>query len=79
MSRLAWLFALALLGCSTPPVPAPADPNPLLIEVGRKEFARHCAACHGADAKGGGPVARTPLGSVSDKLVRLTGATLVGR
>lgn len=30
-------------------------------------------------SRGGGPVRRTPLGSVSDKLVRLTRATLVGR
>lgn len=30
-------------------------------------------------SRGGGSVTRTPLGSVSDKLVRLTRATLVGR
>lgn len=32
-------------------------PIPMLVEVGREEFVRHCASCHGVDARGGGPVA----------------------
>ena len=48
---------LVLLGCSTSSEPAPADPNPMLVEVGRTEFAQYCASCHGADARGAGPAA----------------------
>ena len=54
---------LVLLGCVASPEPVPTDPNPMLVEVGRTEFAQYCAACHGADARGAGPVAtelRTP-------------------
>jgi mono/diheme cytochrome c family protein len=35
----------------------------MLVEVGRTEFTRYCAACHGTDARGAGPAAtalRTP-------------------
>ena len=48
---------LVLLGCVASREPAPADPNPMLVEVGRTEFAQYCASCHGADARGAGPVA----------------------
>jgi len=60
VSRLVWRFpmlAFLLLGCSTGRPAAPADPNPMLVEVGRKEFATYCASCHGADARGAGPAA----------------------
>jgi mono/diheme cytochrome c family protein len=64
-------FWLALFLAATPPLgcagdassAAPADPNPMLVEVGRDAYATHCAACHGADARGAGPAAaalRTP-------------------
>jgi mono/diheme cytochrome c family protein len=43
---------------STPEPPETANaPIPMLVEVGREEFVQHCAACHGLDARGGGPVA----------------------
>ncbi|MEN8160613.1 MAG: cytochrome c [Myxococcota bacterium] len=29
----------------------------MLVEVGRDEFQKNCASCHGIDARGGGPVA----------------------
>jgi len=59
-SRSLWL--LLVLACvsspSAPPeVETPRGPNPMLVEVGREEFATHCASCHGMDARGGGPVA----------------------
>jgi mono/diheme cytochrome c family protein len=67
LSRFAWVSLIVLLGCSTPttssPPPAPGEPNPMLVEVGGRAFATHCASCHGADGKGAGPVAaalRTP-------------------
>jgi mono/diheme cytochrome c family protein len=36
-----------------------ADPayDPMLAEMGQPYFARHCASCHGAGARGDGPVA----------------------
>jgi len=40
---------------------------------GEELFLRYCAACHGTDAKGTGPVARTLNKPVPD-LTRLTGA-----
>ena len=59
MSRLPWALLVLLLGCSTSPSapPAPGAPNPMLVEVGGQAFATHCASCHGADARGSGPVA----------------------
>ena len=51
------------LGCVSAHEAAPADPNPMLVEVGQTEFAQYCASCHGVDARGAGPVAselRTP-------------------
>ena len=50
------LFLTACRSTSAPPEATNA-PIPMLVEVGREEFARHCAACHGMDARGGGPVA----------------------
>lgn len=61
MSRLAWLFLIPLLGCTAtdagPESPAPGEPNAMLVEVGGRAFATHCASCHGADGRGAGPVA----------------------
>lgn len=39
---------------------------------GRDLFRAYCAACHGADARGGGPVASSLKGSVPD-LTRIAG------
>ena len=50
LPMLLWLFA-----CTETPEPAVEGPNPMLVEVGRGEFATYCASCHGVDAKGGGP------------------------
>jgi mono/diheme cytochrome c family protein len=57
-----FLLLSACRSTSQPPEPSNA-PIPMLVEVGHDEFVRHCAACHGMDARGGGPVAgalRTP-------------------
>jgi len=32
-------------------------PDPVLADLGRPMFERHCASCHGASAKGDGPAA----------------------
>ncbi len=37
--------------------PAPAEPDPVLAELGQSVFVRHCGACHGTDARGDGPAA----------------------
>ena len=69
MSRPALLLVLLmpLLACATSDsgaeTPAPGEPNPMLVEVGGRAFATHCASCHGTDGRGAGPVAaalRTP-------------------
>ena len=61
LAFLILLFGCSILslGCSTSPsaTPAPGEPNPMLVEVGGQAFATHCASCHGADARGSGPVA----------------------
>lgn len=46
----AWLL---LAGSAT----SAGEPDPVLADMGRVYFARHCAACHGADARGDGPAA----------------------
>ena len=69
-------FTLAC-GTSAPPAtPSPAEPNALLVEVGAEEFARYCAACHGADARGDGPAAgalRTPPADLTRIAARRAG------
>jgi mono/diheme cytochrome c family protein len=51
-----FLFLMACRSASPPPEAA-HGPIPMLVEVGREGFVRHCAACHGMDGRGGGPVA----------------------
>jgi len=47
-------------------VPEPvrsSSPDPVLVEIGKEVFVRHCASCHGEAGRGDGPVAgalRTP-------------------
>jgi mono/diheme cytochrome c family protein len=60
VSVLSWLVSLPLLGCTTggeAPPPSPAEPNAMLVEVGRDAFLTYCAACHGSDGRGAGPAA----------------------
>ena len=60
---------MACRSTSEPPETTNA-PIPMLVEVGREEFVRHCAACHGLDARGGGPVAEA-LRTVPADLTRI--------
>lgn len=46
-------MALALVGTAT----AATEIDPVLAELGAATFQKHCASCHGADARGKGPVA----------------------
>ena len=41
-------------------------PDAQTLGAGRALYLGHCAACHGADAKGGGPVAASLKGPVAD-------------
>jgi mono/diheme cytochrome c family protein len=59
------IFATALPGCATREIArsALAPPGPKAIADAANDFREACAACHGLDARGGGPVAeslRTP-------------------
>lgn len=45
---------------------APNGANAQTLGAGRALFLQHCASCHGADGKGGGPVADTLKGPVAD-------------
>jgi mono/diheme cytochrome c family protein len=70
-----FLLLTACRSTSEPPQTTNA-PIPMLVEVGREEFAQHCAACHGMDARGGGPVAsalRTPPADLTQIAARRGG------
>ncbi len=55
--RWIFLFQFALIGVlRVAPVQAQEQE---VIEAGKREFQRSCAACHGVDAKGNGPAANT--------------------
>jgi mono/diheme cytochrome c family protein len=49
-------LVLLLAGVGAAGAARAADP-PKAEELGRQLYVRHCAACHGLDAKGDGPVA----------------------
>lgn len=63
--------ALALVGIALMGLSLAGDPTPLSglanpvrattasVDAGRQLFGAHCAECHGADARGGGPTGRT--------------------
>jgi mono/diheme cytochrome c family protein len=55
------LIGLAFLGGQTPmsDVPNPVDGTVVNVEAGRDLYQANCAACHGVDARGGGPLAGT--------------------
>ncbi len=46
-------------------------PSGVLIETGQTEYTRYCAACHGVDARGNGPVAEV-LRTAPPDLTRIT-------
>jgi mono/diheme cytochrome c family protein len=50
------VIALCLVGASGP---EQEKPSGVLVDVGRADFMRYCASCHGVDAHGKGPVAET--------------------
>jgi len=58
--RVTLLLACTLLcACRGAPEATPnrADPIPMLVEVGRGEFEKQCASCHGLAGHGDGPAA----------------------
>jgi mono/diheme cytochrome c family protein len=50
------VLALGLVGAGGP---EQEKPSGVLVDAGRADFLRYCASCHGADARGKGPVAAT--------------------
>jgi mono/diheme cytochrome c family protein len=57
-------FVLACVAFNDPQLTDPEQtaassekPNPMLAEIGEERFQRYCVSCHGADARGTGPVA----------------------
>ena len=47
-----------LVGCAAPAQSEPKlEADPMMADMGAETFARHCAACHGAEGRGDGPVA----------------------
>jgi len=62
------LWVIACDGSSAPPESAaPRAAIPMLVEVGREEYVRSCATCHGADARG----AETPAGNRAPDLTQI--------
>ncbi|MEM7410142.1 MAG: c-type cytochrome [Myxococcota bacterium] len=64
MNRIATALGIGLGfglagGVGASPVAAEPEPaDPVLAEMGAPLFARYCASCHGAQARGDGPVAK---------------------
>jgi mono/diheme cytochrome c family protein len=50
------LAALGILALAAPAA-AQTDADTVLADMGKEQYAIHCAACHGSDARGGGPAA----------------------
>ena len=71
------MLALALLAAGAAPARAEeVSSRDLVVEIGRADFLRHCAACHGEDARGGGPTApalKTPPPDLTRIAERLGG------
>lgn len=58
MRRLRSFLVMGGLALGLLPAPrGAAAETPALVEAGRELFARYCAACHGLNATGNGPVA----------------------
>ena len=67
--RIVLLYLALFLACTVPRLPqstssapqtaSPHDDDPVLAGLGEPTFRRYCASCHGIDARGHGPVARS--------------------
>jgi mono/diheme cytochrome c family protein len=59
MDRIALgLLAGTWLALATAVAGAEGEADPVLADMGASEYATYCAACHGLDARGDGPVAK---------------------
>lgn len=54
---IASTLAVLLLAAPFPAAAEEDRPDPVLADMGETLYLRHCASCHGADARGAGPVA----------------------
>ena len=72
-------LALAPVGCGgrVQPPARLVPPDPVLAEIGKELFLRHCASCHGETGRGDGTVAgvlRTPPADLTRIAARRGGA-----
>jgi mono/diheme cytochrome c family protein len=71
-----WLCALALAGAVASADEAGISSRDLVLEMGRTDFLRYCASCHGEGGRGDGPVAaslRVPPADLTRITARRTG------
>jgi mono/diheme cytochrome c family protein len=52
-------FLISLISAQNPKSPAPKEPDLISSIQGPALFEAYCAVCHGKDAKGGGPMAKS--------------------
>jgi mono/diheme cytochrome c family protein len=57
VALVALVVAFAILGADTQPVVKKVQPSQTSPASGKEMFNMYCVACHGKDAKGGGPAA----------------------
>ncbi len=78
--RLSWAVAAAFLLASAARAAEAPKRTPELVEKGKTDFAKYCAACHGPKGEGDGPAARAlkpkPRNLVTEPLK--SGATAAG-
>ncbi len=66
ISLAAFGFFVALILCSISSLKVMAGQDEGFVEKGRQLYKQHCAACHGADARGNGPAAASLKVAPSD-------------
>ena len=55
----AGIAATVAIGAAVAGAQSGGRPSGVLVEIGQTDYVRYCAACHGVDAQGRGPVAES--------------------